>query len=326
MERKLVFSKDLANKDIEKLLELIKESNEQFYSCLMDCLKKDSSVVIDKEVLDYFSVNANKFGDNNKFLKYVVDLACNSKTTVHHVNFIVDYFHDIPDDSRICDDDFFIVLSACVEKGLPISEIKNLFYSNNDAVYILETVDSFMSSDIDTSVSASENSDIHVDNKENAGLLANIDKGSSVGVPVSSGTPSSDVDMINNILTVLTFQDENEMDIINGIQTSFMNFNDRLQSFTSDLSVFSTDVINHLKKNEEDLRRLRAMISINQKLLSSKQREINELRMENERLNNKINDFQLSGMKQDALKEKINELSKLASNFELSEGFNSSIY
>jgi len=309
MERIVVSSKDMTNKEVDALFESIIDSNEVLSGFLMDNLDRNSSVCISYDILDFFAQNAASLGDNREFLFNIVDLSCNPEMSLDHIKFVVDYFKDMSD-VKMSFDDFNAVFSACVAKNIPLSEIKNLFYSNKDAVNIIEEIDSYMTvSEHDTSEKI-RNNDTSLSEKpmQSSGVVSGYkDNGVSSGVVRSSGPLSSDVELVDSVLAVMTAQNETDLDVIHYTQEELSCFGDKLQALLSDINLFSADAVNNMKKFEEENRKLRAMVSVLKKLLSSKQFEINVLTGENERLNNKVHDMEFSVMKHDAVSKKFQE-------------------
>lgn len=316
MEERIVYSKDLQNKDIEALFEFIMDSNELLYGCLTDYLDKSSSVGIRKDILEFLSHNSADLSDNKQFISNLVEASCNPKMSLDHIRFMIDYYNDMSE-SKISLEEFGLTFSACVQSNIPLSDIKDWFYSDDDAVSIIEKINMFISDPDIQKESVDKQADDKVSsNNHSYNHSPSASSASSNSVSVNSGKQkdsfSSDIETVSNVLTIMTFQDENDIDAVNDTQNGFSGFINKLQSSVSDLSVFSTEVINTMKRNEDSIRKFRALLSVMETMLSSKQFEINNLRFENEQLKEKIKNYELSNMKNDELTQKINEVCKLA--------------
>ena len=218
-------------------------------------------------------------------------------------------------DVQLSMDDFGVVFSACVEKNIPIAEIKSLFYSDKDVMDIYASVDAYISQPVPEEAP----DEIITEEREETALSestapSEVIVGDAEFSQYERTNEASDVDMFNNLVTLMATTDVDEARFINTAQGKFMDTLQQLQDVSSSISVFSTEFINSMKSDKEEIKKLNAMIMLMKKLLSQKQGEINELRGEISKLNSRIHSFESAEFKQDALREKVGELYKLAAN------------
>lgn len=313
MNESLIFAKDVQSEGVDDVLSRIRDENLSLYNHLIASLEKSPSVGIRRDVIEYFSDHAMDFKDDERYIFHIVDFACNPKMTVEHLRLVDDYFYHNDSDRKFSMDDFGVVFSACVEKNIPISEIKSLFYSDKDVMEIYASVDAYISQ-------PENNSEETRDEVEpEMGLVEHSSTSETIPNEVDTHEYNrvnevSDVDMFNNLVTLMATTDIDEVRFINTAQDKFKDMLQQLQDVSSSISVFSTDFINSMKRDKEEIKRLNAMILLMKKLVSQKQGEINELRGEVSKLNSRIRSFESAEFKQDALREKVGELYKLAAN------------
>lgn len=315
MNDSLIFAKDVHSNGVEEIFSNIKDANLPLYNHLMASLEKSPSVGIRMDVLGFFAEHATDLKDDEKYIFHIVDFACNPKMTVEHLRLVNDYFYHNGSENKFSMDDFGVVFSACVEKNIPIAEIKSLFYSDKDVMEIYASVDAYISQP------AMEESLTEIVNEEQQETTLSEPIGPSEVIDSNVEinqyeriNEASDVDMFNNLVTLMATTDVDEARFINTAQDKFMDMLQQLQDVSSSISVFSTEFINSMKSDKEEIKKLNAMIMLMKKLLSQKQGEINELRGEISKLNSRIHSFESAEFKQDALREKVGELYKLAAN------------
>lgn len=315
MERNVVYFKDLNNQDIDSILVRIMESNEVLYDLLTSCFESSPKVGIDRSVLEFISDSASAFPTDQGFLLHLIELTFNSKSKPEHFKFIAEYLNDFSFDNRLPADDFFALLDVCIDKSLPISEIKTLFYSNDDSSRIFESINGYLaiSDEVSSGDSSIDSNTSMADSSVSVRSVSNIDTKQSSVVRTVGEHIKTDVEMMNIYISALSQQDEDIMDVINDVQHTFTSFIGRLQSIPTDLSAFSNDISAHLKKYDTYIHNLHMSITFYKNLVSSKQRTINELRSENERLNEIIKNYQLSNMEDSIINEKTDELLNLLS-------------
>ena len=314
MNESLIFAKDVHSEEVENIFSKIKEENVSLYNHLIASLEKSTSVGIRRDVLNYFSDHASDLAEDEKYMFHIVDFACNPKMTVEHLRLVDDYFYHNGSNHKFSLDDFGVVFSACVEKNIPISEIKSLFYSDKDVMEIYVSVDAYISNP-EVETACKEIVDVDTDSIEPVSTTEVISKNDTVAVnSFEREKETSDVDMFNNLVTLMATTDVDEAKFIGTAQGEFMNMLQQLQEVSSHISVFSTEFINSMKTDKEEIKRLNAMIVLMKKLLSQKQNEINELRGEISKLNERIHNFESAEFKQETLREKVGELYKLAAN------------
>ena len=316
MGERLIYINDVHSGPYEKIFNDMKAENNPLYLHLVTQLERSSSVGIPEDILRYLGERVENIPKDEKYLYHLVNFACNPIITVKHLAFVDEYFNQSDSDHKFPIDDFAVVFSACVDKGIPLEEIKRLLYSGRDVVDIYEIVDTYdaSTSSIDDMEDGDAKDLMDVENynryQQKPEVVESID-------PSSEKTSNTtDVDMFNSLVTLISSQNKDDISDIGNAQVCFSEILKKLQAITSDVSVFSTDFINAMKKDKEEIKRLDAMIKLMQNLLASKEQKINELRGELVHLNERIRNFESAELRQDALNQKIREVYHLANDTE----------
>ena len=309
MSEKFVFAKDMEAEPYSGMFDRIKENNNSLYMHIVTGLENGGSAGINADVLSYFAENAENIAKDEQFLFHLVNFSCNSRITVEHIKFVIDYFYNSFVEDKFALDDFSVIFLPCVEKRIPTKEIRELFTSGKDVVEIYEAVDQYITN--------TEQSDTHMEaevlEEENDKTVVNLPD----QVEDKEINSPSDVDMFNNLVSIMSYQEKDDMEVLNNFQRDFTGLLDRMQGISANMSTFSSEVLNSIKKDKEEIKRLNAMITLMKNLLSSKQVEIDHLRGEIMHLNDRIQASEMAELRRDALNNKIMETYKLAFNNDL---------
>lgn len=312
MEDRLIYQKDMHEDNIESLLNRIKDNCPGLYQYLIQDFEKNASVGVRFDILNYFAEHSEEFGDDMSFLFLLSSFACNPLINVEQMDFVTGYFVRNEKDEKFSFDDFGIIFSSCIDKNIPVSHMHTLFYSDMSVPEICDAVGNFdeLPADLDDVSDLSKDSEV---TKIDHQVVVDVEDSKKDHSSGSDSNPS-DVDMFNNLVTVLTYQDKDSIDDLNFKQNQFSDIIGKFQSSTSELSSLASSFINDMKKDKEEIQKLNAMISLMQKLLSSKQAEVNKLLNEISRLNDRIRTSEKAELRRDALNQKITEAYQLALN------------
>lgn len=88
----------------------------------------------------------------------------------------------------------------------------------------------------------------------------------------------------------------------------------KFQLAASELAAYSSEVVHEVENDKEEIKRLNALLNLQQRVMSSQQNKINEMRGEIVRLNTRIQNAERTEMRREAINQKISELQSLTLN------------
>ena len=120
-------------------------------------------------------------------------------------------------------------------------------------------------------------------------------------------------EMFNSLITVMSIKKDGD----NSARTVSDNLNKIVAKFqlaASELAAYSSEVVNEVENDKEEIKRLNALLNLQQRVMSSQQNKINEMRGEIVRLNTRIQNAERTEMRREAINQKISELQSLTLN------------
>ena len=308
MSEKLVFAKDIL--EGMEAADRIHKENPAFFNRILIGLKKSSSTGIRKDIFDFFSGNAAKIPEGDALLQFhLVGLASNPKMTVEHIRFVMERYAE-NHEMNLGLDDFDVVFTSFVEKGVPMSDIRKVFSSNCELADLFDYLNAYKpkTEEEATMDPRFENKDlVEVTGERTVQISESV-----IDDEEDPLTAANDVDMFNNMVDIMTLHARDGQEAVNKTQSVFNGIVSKIQACSSELSLSIADVVNSMENDKKEIRRLNSVITLMQKLLASKQVEINELRGEVVRLNDRIRNSEKAEMRREALTQKINEVFRLA--------------
>lgn len=233
----------------------------------------------------------------------------NLKITPEHLEWVNSF---LKKNTAVDVDDFSVVFIEAVEKDIPLQQIKKLFGSETDQILIYqkivdyepetfnETADEVPESDNDVNslleIPKQEDGAEKIDDKE-------CDKQEDSGY----------AEMFNSLITVMSIKNDGD----NSARTVSDNLNKivaKLQLAASELAAYSSEVVHEVENDKEEIKRLNALLNLQQRVMSSQQNKINEMRGEIVRLNTRIQNAERTEMRREAINQKISELQSLTLN------------
>lgn len=288
---------DLKSVDsVNDTLSKIKTSNNKLYSLIMQFLNEGH--IINGDILEYFSDTAGEYSDDVEMLNALVNFSDNPNTSVEYISFIEKYMRNRISDIDI--GDIIYTFELCIEKNIPLRKIEELF----DSGMSLEDILVYVSDEYGQESTDTVMSDEHFEKPAEHNKVEIIEDN---GIE----NDSEDVKIFNNLVSAITYSEKNG-NSTESIQKGFMSIIDKFQAATFEMSGYSSEIINQIKKDKEEINRLNATIQVMQQLLQTKQQEINSLKGEVTRLNEKIRTSERADMRRDVLNQKINEVYQLA--------------
>lgn len=120
-------------------------------------------------------------------------------------------------------------------------------------------------------------------------------------------------EMFNSLITVMSIKKDGD----NSARTVSDNLNKIVAKFqlaASELAAYSSEVVHEVENDKEEIKRLNALLNLQQRVMSSQQNKINEMRGEIVRLNTRIQNAERTEMRREAINQKISELQSLTLN------------
>ena len=206
-------------------------------------------------------------------------------------------------------DDFGIVFIEAVEKDIPLSHIKQLISAEDDELSIYEKIlnyDGAVHSGTESATeSISDNSPVCDE------LLVSEASATAASEQVQvSHNESGYAEMFNSLITVMSTKNDGH-DTVHMMDENLKKIIAKFQLALTELSSYSAEMIHVVESDKEEIRRLKALMNIQQKIMVSNQAKINEMRAEIVRLNNRIQDAEKAKMHREAINQKIYELQNL---------------
>lgn len=296
--------------DVSDIFSKLEQNNKSLYRFVCNNLQKDASLGVREDVLQYISGVAEQFGTDQRLLFQIAGFMINLKITPDHLEW-VDSF--LKKNTAVDVDDFSVVFIEAVEKDIPLQQIKKLFGSETDQLLIYqkivdyepetfnETADEVPGSDNDV------NSLLEIPKQEDEAAEKIDDK------KCDKQEDSGYAEMFNSLITVMSIKKDGD----NSARTVSDNLNKIVAKFqlaASELAAYSSEVVHEVENDKEEIKRLNALLNLQQRVMSSQQNKINEMRGEIVRLNTRIQNAERTEMRREAINQKISELQSLTLN------------
>ena len=209
---------------------------------------------------------------------------------------------------------FFIsvVFIEAVEKDIPLQQIKKLFGSETDQLLIYQKIVDYEPETFNETADEVPESDNDVNS-----LLEIPNQGDGAekidDKECDKQEDSGYAEMFNSLITVMSIKKDGD----NSARTVSDNLNKIVAKFqlaASELAAYSSEVVHEVENDKEEIKRLNALLNLQQRVMSSQQNKINEMRGEIVRLNTRIQNAERTEMRREAINQKISELQSLTLN------------
>lgn len=306
---RILYLKDIKEENVEALLNNIAQENANLHDCIVENLRKENTFGIRNDVLQYTSEHISDFRKDQEYAFNIASLMFNVKISPDHLDWINTYFAEI---NKIKLDDFMIVFSEAVEKDIPLNKIKEYFSEETDELKVYEKIISYKEELSETNAEEAEHN-------ENALEVAakpedvEVTKTEEQKVEDTSPTQQQEAmtEMFDNLLTAMTYREKGDNESVLKVQDDLNKIIAKFQVAATELATYATVIIRDWEKDKEEIRRLKALHEIQQKLMGSQQYKINEQRNEIISLKKRISIAEKSEMQRDAIKQKISDLDSL---------------
>lgn len=293
--------------DVSDIFSKLEQNNKSLYRFVCSNLQKDASLGVREDVLQYISGVAEQFGTDQRFLFQIAGFMNNLKITPEHLEW-VDSF--LKQNTAVDVDDFSVVFIEAVEKDIPLQQIKKLFGSETDQLLIYQKIVDYEPGTFNETADAESNNDVN--------FLLEIPKQEDGAEKIDDKEcdkqeDSGYAEMFNSLITVMSIKNDGD----NSARTVSNNLNKIVAKFqlaASELAAYSSEVVHEVENDKEEIKRLNALLNLQQRVMSSQQNKINEMRGEIVRLNTRIQNAERTEMRREAINQKISELQSLTLN------------
>ena len=306
-ECRIIYLKDKNTPDVNDIFSKLEQNNKALYRFVCSNLQKDASLGVREDVLQYISGVAEQFGTDQRFLFQIAGFMNNLKITPEHLEW-VDSF--LKQNTAVDVDDFSVVFIEAVEKDIPLQQIKKLFGSETDQLLIYQKIVDYEPGTFNETADAESNNDVN--------FLLEIPKQEDGAEKIDDKEcdkqeDSGYAEMFNSLITVMSMKNDGD----NSARTVSDNLNKIVAKFqlaASELAAYSSEVVHEVENDKEEIKRLNALLNLQQRVMSSQQNKINEMRGEIVRLNTRIQNAERTEMRREAINQKISELQSLTLN------------
>lgn len=308
-ECRIIYLKDKNMSDVSDIFSKLEQNNKALYRFVCSNLQKDASLGVREDVLQYISGVAEQFGTDQRFLFQIAGFMNNLKITPEHLEW-VDSF--LKKNTAVDVDDFSVVFIEAVEKDIPLQQIKKLFDSETDQLLIYQKIVDYEPETFNETADEVPESDNDVNS-----LLEIPNQGDGAkkidDKECDKQEDSGYAEMFNSLITVMSIKKDGD----NSARTVSDNLNKIVAKFQlaeSELAAYSSEVVHEVENDKEEIKRLNALLNLQQRVMSSQQNKINEMRGEIVRLNTRIQNAERTEMRREAINQKISELQSLTLN------------
>lgn len=309
---RIVSFKDKDDSEVNKILELLRKKNEVLYQFLVSTLQRDSLLGVRYDVLVYVADHAEQFGTDQRYMFNMANVMCNVKIEPKHIEWMNSYLKE--KELTVNVDDFVIIFSEAVEKDIPIEQIKELFETEEGEIELYGKIMNYQ-----PNLSLNENNgsvdckspDSDDEDKESNEAVLSTNKQITEEVSVNVNSHESDyAEMFHSLITVMSRKDSEDNEI-HSMDENFKTIVAKFQLATSELTSYSLEIIHKMEKDKDEIERLNALLTIQQRVMSNQQNKINELRSQIAHLNSRLWDAEKTEMRREEINQKITELQNL---------------
>lgn len=315
---RMIYFKDVNDSNYSVIFNNIQMKNPTIYEFMMNILKNKSNFGIREDILNIVNNNIDKFDTEQQTASFICKLIVNLKVEPELLMWSVEFLKS----GKYKLDDFEIALNSAIEKDIPFNVIKSMFNYGYDEMELLIKIDEYTDKEKDD---FGASSDLGIDEHDDSSAIESEIAGESYSYTSAFdeselkqdgstvkviGNDSGYDDMFNNLITVMTSKASS--DITSKIIEENMNsIVAKYQLATSELASYSKEVLHEIENKDEEIKKLNAMLTIQQKLLTNQQNKLNEMRSEIVRLNSRILSAEKAELRNKEIFQKAKELQSL---------------
>lgn len=303
-EYRLITMNDLEDAELLQWIDTIKEKNLILYNNVMRCMQKADFKGMRDDVLQCLADYADVFhDDDNKNIEVslqLADLIEDQRIEPDELEWLFNYWNQ----SALPVSNVIVLFMMAVDKRMSLSEMKMCFDSENE-MEIYEHIEKYVGNE-------------HVDSVETS---ANSSNGV---VRVTEGTQQIDsentiVSVFSDLLTVMSSGKQMDDHDTVLFQKKFTELMTCLQNNVNDINVFVSEIIHEWEKDQEEVRRLKAIYNIQQSALARLQQKLYEAENEISRLQIAVHEAEKMELHYETINQKVGEIQKLTTAVSLND-------
>lgn len=299
----MIFFKNVNDSNYGEIFSNIKLNNVVMYDFILNTLQNKPNMGIREDILNTVNNNIGTFSMEQQDVSLLCKLMFNLKVSSE----LLLWCNEFIKKSKYQVDDFDVAINAAIEKNIPLSVIEGMFNSDYDEMELLIKIDEYTGKEgvVLPEDTVSEMEPVN----ETSSYVESAHKHDESAVKVMNSDPGYD-EMFNSLITVMTSKVTGES-TVKSIEDNLNGIVAKYQLATSELASYSKEILHEIEKKDEEIKKLKALLTIQQKLMSSQQNKISELRSENAHLNTKIINAEKAEMRNEAILQKAKELQNL---------------
>jgi hypothetical protein len=309
----------LSKKDLEtdERFKALSSSNPNLYQYLSGMSKEAAFPGIREDVFSFICNHCSDISDDHEYAYNITQFSCNAKMDPAWFEWLNEKRPEISDKIPIID--FCLIIAEAVEKDVPLAAFKQIYERHAaDPLYIFEDLDHYMEESLSSNDVPVEDTDKEKRSKleEQPVEEADVCKALSEDTSICKSEISNDVtetpsynkepeyaEMFSNLLTIMTDKHNDERFDIQG----------EVQSHISEISVLFSTIFRMWNSDKDEMERLEALYKLQQKILCSQQKKINEMKNTITKLQYQLNEAGKMDIKRDEIRKKIAEVQSLMS-------------
>lgn len=292
---RLITMKDFEDAESQKWMDTIKEKNFVLYNNIIRCMKKADFKGMRDDVLQCMADHADVFHDDDKknieVSLQLADLIEDQRIEPDELEWLIGYWSQ----SALAVSNVIVLFMMALDKRMSLSDMKLCFDSENE-MEIYEHIEKYAGNE-------------HMDSMETTANSENA-------VVRVSGTQQIDsentiVSVFSDLLTVMSSGKQMDDHDTVLFQKKFTELMTCLQNNVNDINVFVGEIIHEWEKDQEEVRRLKAIYNIQQSALARLQQKLYEAESEISRLQVAVHEAEKMELHYETINQKVEEIQKL---------------
>lgn len=310
MDIKILSINDTDEENIKGLLQIIKDNRSSLYYQITTNLKKENSPGIRADVLQFLADHIELLPGDDDFIYHIGQFAGNIKLSPEWLEWMLEYYAG---EGKISVSDFSMIVNDASLKEITLEDLKAIFSRNeDDQLRIMKEIEGDVKTDdvdtnkeVDADTTDTDNQN-EVEDFQEGTIPPSIQKSTEEVKPAEGGY----INLFDDMLTAVSLSrkpDESVNEVRDRLSLLFNN----QQNLLSEISSSTTEAFRTWEKDREEIERLRSLYSMLQRVLEQQTQVINELRSDNFRLKNEINNARKTAIQREAINQRIAELGNL---------------
>lgn len=296
---------DFINEGFKEKLNSLKKSNNNLYQFVKESTKESYFSGIREDVFEYILEHASEFPDDFDLAYSIAQFINNRSMDVSWYEFLNEKNEEIVNKIPLVD--FCYIMTEAVDKNISFSVFNSLYEKHmDDPLNMVEDIDNY-SAEVSND-SFNESSDDNSPTKDDVASITYNDDNNEISehvegnveIPAYNREPEY-ADMFNDILNIMSDKHDDER----------FSLQEKMQNSMSEFSVMLSTVFRLWDNDRKELDRLASLYKLQQRVLYTQQKKINEMRYDIENLQFRLNEAGKNEAKREEMKKKISEMQEL---------------